>query len=173
LGEGDVAALEVFSVAGPGVFAGVPGAFAGVLEGLQAAGRSYLSERQLAAALKADLAAAEAGPKLRGTIREVSIAKLEELSKAGGETVELFTKLDTKLEGDRELFVAIGEGAEDLAAAARTEGQVHRATVPKAVIDELRAAGLVQEGTLTMKGASGTELRFLPEAATYVLKFFN
>jgi hypothetical protein len=69
--------------------------------------------------------------------------------------------------------VATGEGAEALASAARTGGQLFRAEIPKALIREMERVGLVRRITTSMGGATGTELRFLPQATRLITNFFK
>jgi hypothetical protein len=71
------------------------------------------------------------------------------------------------------LSAATGEGAEALANSARSGGQVFTARIPKALIETLKSARLVEERVTQMNGARAVELRFRPEAAEFIAKFFQ
>ena len=90
-----------------------------------------------------------------------------------GPTVEVVTKQTQNLQLGRGLSVATGEGATALANAARAGGRLFTARIPKALIETLRVAGLVEERITQMGAARAVELRFKPEAAEFILKFFH
>jgi RHS repeat-associated protein len=108
-----------------------------------------------------------------GLFGGVSRAALEAAANGGGETIKVVTSLTQAPASGRGLSVAIGEGAEALAGAARSGGTTYAAQIPKALINLMRGAGLVTESSTQMGGAVATELRFAPNAAEFVTKFFK
>ena len=90
-----------------------------------------------------------------------------------GPTIPVVTKLTQAPGVGRALSVATGAGAEALANAARTGGQVYRANIPIALIKTLERAGLVRESITQMGGVTAREYRFLPEAAEFITRFFR
>jgi hypothetical protein len=88
----------------------------------------------------------------------------------------LVTRLTKAPEIGRGLSVGIGESGEALANAARSGGQLYTASVPKALIEELRRVGLLERRVTRMGGeigTKGTELRFLPAASEFIVPFFK
>ncbi len=100
---------------------------------------------------------------------------LSRLSNAGGPTVRVVTNQTQALAQGRGLSVATGENAQALANAARSgEGvRTFAANIPQALMSGLQQAGLAEVRTTTMNGVTGTEVRFAPGAAQYILKFFQ
>lgn len=90
-----------------------------------------------------------------------------------GGTVRVVTNLTQAPQSGRALSVAVGEGAEQLAGAARGGGQMFTANIPKALIETLKTAGLVEQRATMMGGVQATELYFRPEAAEFIVKFFR
>jgi hypothetical protein len=90
-------------------------------------------------------------------------------------TVQIVTKLTQFPQAGRALSVATGEGAEALANAARSAGQLYRANVPKALLDQMVRSGLAQPSTTQMVGsaATATEYRFLPQATRFITFFLR
>ena len=110
---------------------------------------------------------------IQGPFGAISRSAVETAAAAGGSTVTLVTRLTSAPEPGRALWTAVGEGAEALTSAARSGGQLYTAQIPKALVSLLESAGLVQRSTTSMGGATGTELRFLPNATEFVAKFFK
>ncbi len=115
-----------------------------------------------------------------GLYGRVSVSTLEEAAASGGPTVEVVTNLTQAPVAGRALSVATGEGADTLAnaaGAARGAGQLYRASIPKALLDQLKRSGLAIESTTKMgQGAAATtatELRILPQASRFVTEFFK
>lgn len=71
------------------------------------------------------------------------------------------------------LSVATGEGAESLAAAARSGGQTFTAQIPKALVDVLEKAGLATRSVTSMGGVTAQEIRFAPQATEFIVRFFH
>lgn len=117
------------------------------------------------------------GPRIiQGPLGSVSHEVLEKAMQSQGPMENLFTRLTKTPEVGRGLSVATGEGAEALTSAARSGGQLYRASVPKALIVELERAGLVERRVTRMGGEVGTtgiELRFLPAASEFIVPFFK
>jgi RHS repeat-associated protein len=90
-----------------------------------------------------------------------------------GPTVRVVTRLTQAPGAGRGLSAATGEGAEALANATRDGGQVYTARIPKALIETLKSARLVEERVTQMNGARAVELRFRPEAAEFINRFFH
>jgi hypothetical protein len=71
------------------------------------------------------------------------------------------------------LSVATGEGAESLAAASRSGGQILTAQIPKTLLNLLGKTGLAQTSITSMGGATAQEIRFAPQAVEFIAKFFR
>jgi len=110
-----------------------------------------------------------------GLYGRVSVDALEEAAASSGPTVEVVTKLTQLPQAGRALSVATGEGAEQLANAARSTGQIFRAQVPKTLMDQLERSGLAMRSTSQMVGSNATavEYRFLPQATQFITSFFK
>jgi hypothetical protein len=98
---------------------------------------------------------------------------LEAAANSGGATIRVVKRLTRSPQAGRALSAATGEGAEALAAAAQAGGQTYVANIPAALISVMKQAGLLLESTTSMGGAVATELRFLPQASEFVVKFFK
>ncbi|MDQ3803537.1 MAG: RHS repeat-associated core domain-containing protein [Acidobacteriota bacterium] len=98
---------------------------------------------------------------------------LERAAADPGPTVQVVTKLTRAPQAGRPLSVAAGENAGALANAARGGGQVYTANIPKALIETLRTARLVEQRVTRMGGTSAVEYRFRPEAAEFIIRFFR
>jgi hypothetical protein len=115
-------------------------------------------------------------PKATGTVvgpyGEVPVQTLVNAAEGGGPTTTLFTRLSSAPEAGRALSTATEAG---LANAVPTAGRtsLYSAQVPTRLLVELENVGLVQRSTTEMAGAVGQELRFSPQAAKFVLKFFK
>jgi len=118
-------------------------------------------------------AATTASGEVVGLYGKVSTEVLENAAASNGATVQVFTRLTQSPQAERALSVATGEGAEALVNAARSEGQVYAAQIPRALIDQMKRSGLVIESKTQMGNATATELRFLPQATKFITKFFN
>jgi RHS repeat-associated protein len=90
-----------------------------------------------------------------------------------GPTIQVVTKLTQAPQAGRALSVAVGDGAEALANVARVDGQVYIAKIPKALIEQLRSAGLLRESVTNMGGRQAIEYRFEPQAIEFILPFFQ
>jgi hypothetical protein len=113
---------------------------------------------------------------LTGLYGTVTREALEAAANSGGPTVRLVTNLTQAPAAGRALSAAAGQGAEALANAAREGGTTFVANVPKALIDQLKNAGLAFSPTTSMGGAGGAvaqEIRFTPQAAEFGVKFFR
>lgn len=118
-------------------------------------------------------AAATEGAMVQGLYGAVAREALEAAANSGGSTVHVVTKLTQAPAVGRALSVATGDGATAVANAARQNGQLYAANIPKALIDAMKQAGLVVEKTVRMtNGSIGTELRFQKNAAEFIVKLF-
>jgi hypothetical protein len=113
------------------------------------------------------------GGTIAGLYGTTTVATLEGLATSGGPTELVVTNLTQAPIAGQGLSVATGEGAEALAAAARTGGQIFRAEIPKALLREMERVGLAQRITTSMGGATGSEIRFLPQATRFITQFFQ
>lgn len=98
---------------------------------------------------------------------------LEAAASGGGETVTVITNLTQAPAAGRGLSVAVGDGAEALAGTARSGGQTFTAQIPKALINLLERSGLARESVTDMGAAGAREIRFAPQAAEFVVRFFK
>jgi RHS repeat-associated protein len=119
------------------------------------------------------LGLSEGGGTVAGLFGTTSVATLQSLAASGGSTEVVVTNLTQAPAAGQALSVATGQGAEALAAAARAGGQLFRAEIPKALIREMERVGLVERITTSMGGATGTELKFLPQATRFITQFFK
>jgi len=110
---------------------------------------------------------------ISGLYGTVSREALEAAANSGGQTVRVVTNLTQAPAAGRALSVAAGEGAEGLANAAREGGTTYVANIPKALLDQMKNAGLVEGSTTSMGGAVAQELKFAPQAVEFVVKFFR
>ena len=149
---------------------------AGYIGGATAAVRiGGLALRGAAAAITARRAAAGAAEEVVGLFGKVSVDALEAAASSSGPTVQIVTKLTQFPQAGRALSVATGEGAEALANAARSTGQLYRANVPQALLGQLERSGLAIRSTTQMAGSNATaiEYRFLPQATRFITSFFK
>jgi len=110
---------------------------------------------------------------ISGLYGTVSREALEAAANSGGQTVRVVTNLTQAPAAGRALSVATGEGAEALTNAAREGGTTYVANIPRALLDQMKNAGLVEGSTTNMGGAVAQELKFAPQAAEFVVKFFR
>jgi RHS repeat-associated protein len=103
----------------------------------------------------------------------VTRAALQSAANDAGPTVQVVTRLTQAPASGRALSVAVGDGAEALAGAARSGGQTYTARIPKALIETMKSARLVEERITQMGGTRAVELRFRPEAAEFITRFFH
>jgi len=90
-----------------------------------------------------------------------------------GGPVRVVSNLAQAPAAGRALSVAAGQGAEALANGALEGGTMYVANIPKALLDQMTNAGLIQVSTTSMGGAVAQELKFAPQAAEFVVKFFR
>jgi RHS repeat-associated protein len=133
---------------------------------------SAVSSAKAAAQLATARALADAIPGAVG-YPAASRAALEAAASAGGETVTVVSNLTSAPAVGRRLSVAVGEGADALAAAARSGGQTYTAQIPKALITLLQRSGLAEVSVTRMGNAVATEIRFAPQASQFVVGFFK
>jgi hypothetical protein len=110
---------------------------------------------------------------VQGLYGSVSKAALEAAANSGGSTIRIITRLTQAPQAGRALSTAVGDGAEALAGAAQPGGQVFVANIPSALISAMKQAGLVTESITSMGAATATELRFLPQATEFIVRFFH
>jgi RHS repeat-associated protein len=113
---------------------------------------------------------------ITGLYGTTTVATLESLASSGGPTVKVVTNLTQAPIAGRGLSTAIGSGAEALAnqaGAIRGAGQVFRAQIPRALLEELKRIGLAREITTRMGGVTGTEVRFAPQITKFIVNFFK
>jgi RHS repeat-associated protein len=115
---------------------------------------------------------AAAGEVLQGLYGPVTRATLEAAASGGGETVRVVCTLDAAPAAGKALSTAAGEGADALANAAGG-GSKYVGNIPKALVETMKRAGLAQESTTSMAGATAREIKFLPNATEFVVKFFH
>ncbi len=108
-----------------------------------------------------------------GLTGTTTVATLETLAASGGATEAVVTNLTQAPAAGQVLSVATGEGSEALASAARTGGQLFRAEIPKALLNELERVGLAFRSTTQMAGATAGEIRFAAQATRFLVKFFK
>jgi len=117
--------------------------------------------------------AAGAADDVVGPYGAVSRTTLAAAAASGGSTTRVVTNLPRPPQAGRGLSVAYGDGADALAAQARTGGTFYTAQIPNALLRELERVGLVQFRTTDMGGVVGPEFRFLPGATEFVVPFFG
>jgi len=128
----------------------------------------------LAAAVEALASRTASQGVLRGLYGEVSVEAVEAAAKAGGPTVEVFTRLDGAPAADKALHMAY----EEAGTAARSAGQMFKGQVPRALVEQLKRSGLAFEKTMEWKGAAGatkayTELQVMPQAARFIVPYLK
>jgi hypothetical protein len=113
---------------------------------------------------------------IAGLYGTTTAATLESLASSGGTTVEVVTNLTQAPIAGQGLSAAVGNGAQALAnqaGAIRGAGQLFRAQIPKALLEELKRTGLAREITTQMGGLTGTEIRFAPQITRFIVNFFK
>jgi RHS repeat-associated protein len=110
---------------------------------------------------------------LTGLYGTVSRDALEAAADSGGPTVRVVTNLTQAPQAGKALSVATGEGADDLANAARTGGQKYVANIPQALLNTMKQAGLATESTTSMGGVTSREITFQPQATEFVAHLFH
>jgi hypothetical protein len=109
-----------------------------------------------------------------GPFGQVARSVLERAAAAAGPTTLVLTRLTQPPAIGRAISTATGPGARVLVDAARAGGQVFKAHIPTRLIAELEKIGLVQRSvTLMQGGITAIELRFLPAASEFVVKYFS
>jgi hypothetical protein len=83
------------------------------------------------------------------------------------------TKLTEPPALGRGLLTATGHNAEAVAGSARAAGQVYEANIPNTLISQLESIGLARRVSVAMGGATGSEIRFLPAASEWIVRFFE
>ena len=147
-----------------------PGIVFGAVGALQGGFRAGAGLVEDLLGLGARAAGNEAISGLYGTVTREA---LEAAANSGGSTVRVVTNLTQAPAAGRALSVAAGDGANALANAAREGGTTYVANIPKALLNQMMDVGLVQGSTTSMGGATAQELRFAPQAAEFVVKFFR
>ncbi|MCW5971696.1 MAG: RHS repeat-associated core domain-containing protein, partial [Blastocatellales bacterium] len=120
--------------------------------------------------------AGASGGVITGLYGTTTVATLESLAASGGPTVQVVTNLTRAPVAGRALSTAVGNGAEALANAAGTirgAGQLFRAQIPRALLEELKRVGLAREITTRMGSVTGTEVRFAPQITRFIVNFFK
>jgi RHS repeat-associated protein len=110
---------------------------------------------------------------IAGRLGTVARSELDTAMNAGGQTIEVVTKLTQSPAAGRALSAAAGEGAQALAAASRAAGNLYMARIPEHAIKLLERAGLVRRLITEMNGVRGIEYRFRPEAMDYLSRYFE
>ena len=110
---------------------------------------------------------------VQGLYGTVSRSALEAAANGGGDTVTVVTNLTQAPAVGRALSVAVGEDSAALADAARQGGTKYVANIPKALINLMKNAGLVEERITSMGPAVGKELLFTPNASEFVANMFK
>jgi RHS repeat-associated protein len=113
------------------------------------------------------------GTTIAGPLGAIARSELDKAMNAGGQTIELVTKLTQSPVAGRALSAAAGEGAQALAAASRRTGNLYMARIPEHTIKLLERAGLVTIRSTMMNGVRGIEYRFRPEAMEYLSRYFE
>jgi RHS repeat-associated protein len=110
---------------------------------------------------------------LVGPLGTIATRELDRTFKAGGQSVELFTRLTQSPAVGRSLSAAGGEAGQALASASRQRGTMFAATIPHNVIRMMERAGLVTISRTEMNGAQGLEYKFSAEAMKYLASHFK
>jgi hypothetical protein len=112
---------------------------------------------------------------IRGPAGQISRAALEAAVKSGGPTTSVVTRLTQAPQLGRDLSVATGPGAEQLALAMRPTGQLFSAEIPNRLLMLLERAGLAIRSTTTNVAGDviAQEIKFLPEASEFIVPFFR
>jgi hypothetical protein len=102
-----------------------------------------------------------------------TLPTLEDLaSDSGAATTFVATTLDSEPDAARALSVGIGDNAAALAGQAGG-GTLYTGNIPTALIDRLEAMNLAIRSTTAMGGTTGTEIKFLPGATQYIVRYLQ
>jgi hypothetical protein len=110
---------------------------------------------------------------IAGPLGTIARSDLDKAMNAGGQTIELVTKLTQSPAAGRALSAAGGEGAHTLAAASRAAGTLYMARIPENAVRLLQRAGLVEIRNTIMNGVRGVEYRFNANAMDYLSRYFR
>jgi len=102
----------------------------------------------------------------------VTLEAMEAAAADSGSTIAVVTKLAQAPRVGQQLY-AWEEGSASIANQAIQHGQVYSARIPKALIETLRTAGLVEDQIILMNGVQHKALYFRPEASEFVVRFFQ
>lgn len=110
----------------------------------------------------------------RQMIGTVAREAIEAAAADPGPVVRVFTNQTGAPQAGQGIHLAFGEGAETMAAAART-GQMYAGTIPKALVETLRSGELLTEARLVWKGttAIGGQYYVDARAAEFVIRFLR
>jgi hypothetical protein len=97
---------------------------------------------------------------------------LDRVSQMGGGTTRLVANRASVPRIGHAFSSATGADAEALAAQAVGQNQ-YVFNVPNALLDELKRVGLAVESKTNFRGVVGTEIRILPQATEYILRFLE
>jgi hypothetical protein len=113
------------------------------------------------------------GELVQGPYGSVSSKVLDLAAESGGPTTRVVTRLTEAPQAGRALSVATGDGADALASAARTGGLTYAADIPNTLLVQLERVGLARRVTTSMGGVTAQEIRFMPGASDYIVRFFE
>jgi RHS repeat-associated protein len=113
------------------------------------------------------------GSTITGPLGTIARGDFDRAMSAGGQTIELVTKLTQAPVAGRALSAAAGEGAQALAGASRGAGSLYMARIPQQALKLLERAGLVNIQHTLMNGVRGTEYRIRPEAMEHLARYFT
>ncbi len=144
---------------------------AGVALGLRIAMSSaHIIERMRALYLSLGLA----GVVVQGPMGRVAARTLDRIvASPRGPFVNVVTNLTQRPQVDRALSVALGQGSNALAGAARQGGRMFNARLPEQLVRELERIGLATRSITNMGGRTGTEIRFEAAASRWIVPFFT
>jgi len=97
---------------------------------------------------------------------------IETAAADSGPAINFVTKLSQSPQIGKQLY-AWEEGTVAGANQAIGYGQVYTAKIPKALVETLRSAGLVEDAMTSMPGVQAKALRFLPGASEFIVPFFK
>ncbi len=128
--------------------------------------------RAMAGLFSQQAATTAGGEVLTGLYGKVTAEALESAAASGGPTVQVFTRLTQAPAVGKTLSVAYDKAG---AMAARSAGELYKAELPRALVDQLKRSGLAFEKKLVWEGGKKvhTELQIMPQATKFVTQYFK
>jgi RHS repeat-associated protein len=111
----------------------------------------------------------------RQMIGTVTREAIERAAADTGPMIQVVTNQTGALQAGRGVYLAVGEGAQAMAGAARSGGQLYAGSIPKALVETLKNGRLLTEGKLVWEHANKQGLQYYVEApaSEFIIPFLK